>query len=167
MAVRNPAAFHRWMLPVYFLCSHTVGWGTKLGFHTLHFSGGSPQPLKYLSGTLAAIHGSPASPFMSALHSLPVILWWSCFFCLSMVIRLLSHYCSVVYSGWFLPNLVIIPDWSWREVCVTPTYSSTILNLFFNEVFKNWDTAPALKDTLYVFICVYVFTCVFTYGICI
>ena len=47
-------------------------------------------------------------------------------FCLSEVIILLSHYCSVVCSGRFLHNLVVIPDLSW-EVSVASIHSSTIL----------------------------------------
>ena len=49
----------------------------------------------------------------------------SWFFCLSKVIRLLSCSCSVVNSGWFLHNWVVILDWPW-EVTVTSIHSSTI-----------------------------------------
>ena len=45
---------------------------------------------------------------------------------LSEVLRLLSHYCSVVCSGQFLHHLVVIPDWSWVEVSVAPTHSFII-----------------------------------------
>ena len=84
----------------------------------------------------SATHGSPASPFMSPPHSVPVTLWWSSFFSLSVVIRLLSSSCSVGYFGWFLFNLVLIPDWSWEEFSVASTYSSTTLDpgiiIYFN-----------------------------------
>ena len=49
--------------------------------------------------------------------------------CLSVVIRLLSSYCSTDYSRLFLYNLAVIPDWSWEEVSVASTYSSAILGL--------------------------------------
>ena len=48
-------------------------------------------------------------------QSLPVLWWWHGFFCLSIVIRLLSSQCSAGYSGWFLSNFVLIPVWSWRR----------------------------------------------------
>ena len=89
---------------------------------------GNPQPLKYPSGTLAATHGIPDSPLLPPTHSVPVSLWLSDLFCLSVVIRLLSSYFSIDYSRRFLYNLVVIPDWSWEEVNVVSTYSSTILD---------------------------------------
>ena len=64
-----------------------------------------------------------------ALYSLPVSLWWCGFFHMSLVIRFLSSYCSVYYSGWFFFNLVVIPLWSWEDVSVTSTYSSAIWGL--------------------------------------
>ena len=76
----------------------------------------------------AAAHGNPASTLAYPPYSVLVTLCWSCFFCLSMVKRLLSHYCSVFYSGWFFPNLFIIPDWSGEKVSVTSTHPSAILN---------------------------------------
>ena len=48
---------------------------------------------------------------------------------LSEVLRLLSHYCSVVCSGQFLHHLVVIPDWSWMEVSVASTHSHFLLLL--------------------------------------
>ena len=92
--------------------------------------GGSHQLLKYSSSTSAAACGSPASSLTSPLHSVPIMLWWSCFFCLSVVIRLLNCCCSIVYSGWFLHNVVIIPDWSWEEVSVSSTPSTAILGFY-------------------------------------
>ena len=50
----------------------------------------------------------------------------SWFFCLSEVLRLVYCYCSVVSSLLFLHHLVIIPDWSWVEIRVASTHSSTI-----------------------------------------
>ena len=67
-------------------------------------------------------------PLTSPLHSTLVTLWWSCFFYLSVVTRSSSYSCSIVYSGWFLYNLVLIPDWSWEEISVASTYSSPILD---------------------------------------
>ena len=61
-----------------------------------------------------------------ALYSLPVSLWWCGFFHMSLVIRFLSSYCSVYYSGWFFFNLVVISVWSWEEVSVSSTYSFAI-----------------------------------------
>ena len=84
-------------------------WGFQLKFMTPHFSGGSTWLLKYPSGPSAAACGCPASSPVFPLHSLPVRLCWSWFFSLSWVIRLLSHYCSLVCSGWSLHNLVLIP----------------------------------------------------------
>ena len=55
-----------------------------------------------------------------------------CFFCLPLVIRLLSSWYSVGYSGWFLYNLVVIPDWSWEDVSVA-SYSSSTLIFFLNN----------------------------------
>ena len=52
-----------------------VGWGALFGIYTPYFSGGTPSPLKYPSGTSAATCGSPASPLTPPLHSLPVLLW--------------------------------------------------------------------------------------------
>ena len=52
-------------------------------------------------------------------------LCWSWFLCLSKVSRLLSRYCSVVCSGWFLHHLVVLPDWSWLEVSVASIHSFT------------------------------------------
>ena len=46
------------------------------------------------------------------------------FFSLYTVLRLLSRYCSVVCSGYFLHHLVI-PDWSGVEVSVASTHSFT------------------------------------------
>ena len=66
----------------------------------------------------AASHGSRAST-SSALPT--TLLWWSGFFCLSMVIRLFTSYCWVGYEGWFLSHLVVIPEWSWEEVSVAST----------------------------------------------
>ena len=54
--------------------------GSPVWVWTPHFSGGTPQLLKYPSRTLAATHGSPASPLVLPLHFLPVMLWWSGFF---------------------------------------------------------------------------------------
>ena len=78
---------------------------------------GSNWPLNNSPG--AAACGHPASLLESPLYSLPIRLCWSWFFCLSKVIRLLCCYCSVVSSGWFLYNWVVIPDWFWEEVSVT------------------------------------------------
>ena len=90
--------------------------------------GEHPWATEFPSGTLAAILGSLTSPPESLPCSILVTLWWSSFFCLFMVTRFLSSYCSVGYSGWFLYNLVIIPDWSWEDVSVASTYSSAILD---------------------------------------
>ena len=46
-----------------------------------------------------------------------------------MVIRLLSSYFSIGYSGSFPYNLVVIPDWSWEEVSVVSTWMS--ITIFF------------------------------------
>ena len=54
--------------------SGAIGWGAQLGVQTSLFSGGTPQPLKYLSGTSTATHGSLAIPLSSLPHSLPVML---------------------------------------------------------------------------------------------
>ena len=68
------------------------------------------------------------NPSTPPLHCLPVWFRWSGFFCLSLVTRLLCSQCSVGYSGWFLYNLVVIPNWSLEEVSVAYTYSFAILN---------------------------------------
>ena len=52
-------------------------------------------------------------------------LCWSWFFCVYKVLRLLSCFCLVVGSGYFLHHLVVFPDWSWVEVSVASTYSFT------------------------------------------
>ena len=67
-----PATFHRWMLSGFLSCSSTVGWQAHLGVQALHFSGGSPQLLKYPPELQLPPVGSPASPLMPSLHSLPV-----------------------------------------------------------------------------------------------
>ena len=66
--------------------------------------------LKYPFGISAAIFGIIASPLATPPHSVPVLLWGSGFFLLSVVMRLFSSYCSVGYSGRFLYNLVVILD---------------------------------------------------------
>ena len=102
-----------------------LSWGAQLEAQTLHFSERTPWQLKFPSGTSAATCGNPASPLTPLLH-------------LSLVIMLLSSQCSVGYSGWFLYNLAVVPDWSGEEVSVASTYFSTILGLcregkyFFN-----------------------------------
>ena len=87
-----------------------------------------PWPLKFPSSTPSSTRGSPASPFASPLHSAPVILWWSGFFCLSMVVRLLSSYCPVGYFRWFICDLFVIPYLFWEEISVASNYSSAILD---------------------------------------
>ena len=111
LADRKTTTFHSWMLSGFLFGSGGTGWGAQLGFNTPHFSGGNTQLLKYPSRSSAATHGSPPSPLVAPPHLLPVLLWWSGFFCLPLVVRLLSSQCSVGYSGWFLYNLVVIPIW--------------------------------------------------------
>ena len=137
LAESNPAAFRHWMLSVYFSGSASVDLGSHLMVYTPHSSGGSNQPLKYPSSASAATFGYPGSPLTSLPLSLSIRLCWSWFCCLSEVIRPLSCYCSVVCSGWFLHNLVVIPDWSWEEVSVKSIHSSAILDqhsFFFSAV---------------------------------
>ena len=71
---RNPVTFHNWMLSGYLSGSGAVGWGAQLGVQTPHFPRESLWPLRYFSGTSAAACGTPASPLMSPLHSIPVTL---------------------------------------------------------------------------------------------
>ena len=51
---------------------------------------GTPKLLKYPSGTSAATCGCPARTLVPPPYSLPFSLWWSEFFCLCLVVRLLS-----------------------------------------------------------------------------
>ena len=80
----------------------------------------------HLALQLLPVGAQPARSLSSALCTSPIVVQ---LFLLSVVIRLLPRYCSVVYSGWFLHNLVIIPDWSRKEVSVASTYSCAILDL--------------------------------------
>ena len=99
----------------------------SLGFRP-HTSQENPQPLKYPFRTSAATHGSPASPLMPPLHSLPAGVKW---FLLSVLGCKAFH--QLMFS-WFLRmlslHLRVIPDWFWEEVSVASTYSSTFLDLY-------------------------------------
>ena len=122
---------------------------------------GNPPTSEFPSITSAASHGSQASPLMPPPHSVPLMLWCSSFLCLSLVIRLLSTYCSVGYSRWFLYSLIVIPDWSWEEVSVASTYSSIILGLselgffivvelcdFYIAITSQWNKVRELHHTV-------------------
>ena len=89
----------------------------------------NPWATEFPSNISGATYGNPASPLLSPPHSIPVMLWWSNLFHLSMIIRLLSSYFSIGFPRIFLYNLVVIPDWSWEEVNLNSAYSSAILDL--------------------------------------
>ena len=69
-------------------------WCCRLGSPTLGLEPallkGNPLILKHPSGPSAAAHGSLAGALLPPPQSLPVLLWWSSFFCLSLDIRFLS-----------------------------------------------------------------------------
>ena len=73
-ANRNSAAFHSCLLSGFLSSSSAVGWGAQLGVYTSHFLGQPSWLLNYPSGTSSAVHGSPASPLTTTLHSLPDLL---------------------------------------------------------------------------------------------
>ena len=83
------------------------------------------NPLKYSSSpSAAAWQPSQPSHISSTLHTNHFVVK---LFLLSVCgYKTSLHYCSVVYSGWFLCNLVVISDWPWEEVSVASTYSSAI-----------------------------------------
>lgn len=64
-----------------------------------------------------------APPALSGLLHTPTSHVLKCFL---SVIRLLSSWCSVAYSGYFPYNLVLIPHWPWEEVSIDSTHSSAI-----------------------------------------
>ena len=77
------------------------------------------------------VGAQPASHVSSALATSPIVVKW---FLLSVhgykaSLQLVFSW----FSGCFFYHLVVIADWSWKEVSVASTYSSAMLDLYFKR----------------------------------
>ena len=115
------------MLSVCFTGFGALGWGSQTQFRPYTSQGILLAPEVSLQPFSCQLWGpsEPSCGFLSTFSTSNIVLK---LFLLSMVIRLLSCYCSVVYFRWFLHNLVAIPAWFWEEVSVISTHSSAILD---------------------------------------